>query len=80
MPLIGQYLVPDTDVAWSKHGAGDRHHAHVGHAACVIGRLDALATHQQLLQAVLLGQLRHLGLVNGQNEGLSLVNSDNEGL
>ena len=74
MPLIGQYLLPDPHVARAKHGAGDRHDAHVGHAARVVGRLHALAAHQQLLQAVLLGQLRHLGLVNGVNEGLSLVN------
>ena len=67
MPLIGQYLLPDSAVARAKHGAGDRHHAHVGHAARVIGRLQALAAHQQLLQAVFLGQLRNLGLVNGQN-------------
>ena len=70
MPLIGQYLLPDPDVARAEHGAGDCHHAHVGHAARVVGRLDALAAPQQLLQTVLLGQLRHLGLVNGEKEGL----------
>ena len=70
------YLLPDPDIAGAEHGAGDRHHAHVGNAARVVGGLHPLPAQQQLLQPVLLGQLRHLGLVNGENQGFSLVNGE----
>ena len=50
---------PHPLIARPEHCPGHRHHAHVGHAARVIGRLQAPAA-QQLLEAVICREAGHL--------------------